>query len=435
PDFAIMTMDEGGLVTSWSAGAERLFGYMESEMLGQPAGLIFTPEDRANGAPQQEMRTALETDRALDERWHQRKDGSTIFVSGIMSSMRLGRLKGFAKIARDVTARKQEEASKSEALSSAVQDAAMAEQASHQKDEFLAVMSHELKHPLNLIQVNTQLLLASGETKNLPVAMKIGRTIQSCVRSQARIINDLMDISRAGMGKLKINASALYLEETLTSSFAWARDECEGKGIAFSADLSAEPLLVHADPVRIEQVVMNLLTNAVKFTGAGGSIRVHTQRQGEDAVLTVADTGRGIASQYLAEVFELYKQGGPQPSAGDGDGGMGIGLALARDIVGLHGGHLDAASPGPGLGATFTLRLPIHARTDFGGLDALEESTSLQGLRILHVDDSADTLDTFGMLLELEGVNVVPALGGREALRLAEATPALDLILSDLGMP
>ncbi|RZL29742.1 MAG: PAS domain S-box protein, partial [Rubrivivax sp.] len=181
PDFAIMTMDEAGLVTSWSAGAERLFGFTESEMLGKPSALIFTPEDRVNGAPQREMNTALETGRAVDERWHQRKDGSTIFVSGIMSPMRLGRLKGFAKIARDMTARRQEDTTRSEALNSAVQDAAMAEQASHQKDEFLAVMSHELKHPLNLIQVNTQLLLASAETKNLPVAIKIGRTIQSCV--------------------------------------------------------------------------------------------------------------------------------------------------------------------------------------------------------------------------------------------------------------
>jgi two-component system CheB/CheR fusion protein len=433
PDFAIMTMDEAGLVTSWSAGAERLFGYAESEMLGLPIAVIFTPEDRAAGMPEKEMSTALEAGRALDERWHQRKDGSTIFVSGIMSSMRLGRLKGFAKIARDVTAKRQEEASKSQALSSAVHGAAMAEQESHKKDEFLAVMSHELKHPLNLIQVNTQLLLASAETKNLPVAMKIGRTIQSCVRSQARIIDDLMDISRSRMGKLKINASAIYLDETLTSTLAWAREQCATKGIAFTIEPSNEPLLIHADPVRIEQVAMNLLTNAVKFTSAGGSIRVRTRLQGDEAVLTVADTGRGIASQYLSEVFELYKQGGLQPAPGDG--GMGIGLALARDIVGLHGGHLDAASPGAGLGATFTLRLPTHARTDFGAFDEIEAPTSLQGLRILYVDDSVDTLESFGALLGLEGVTVIAALGGHEALQLAEATPALDLILSDVGMP
>ncbi|RZL39365.1 MAG: response regulator, partial [Rubrivivax sp.] len=263
--------------------------------------------------------------------------------------------------------------------------------------------------------------------------IKIGRTIQSCVRSQARIIDDLMDISRSRMGKLKINASAIYLEETIIGSLAWAREQCKAKGIAFGIDLAPEALLIHADPVRIEQVAMNLLTNAVKFTGAGGSIQVRTLRDGDDAVLTVSDTGRGIASQYLTEVFELYKQGGLQPSPGDG--GMGIGLALARDIVSLHGGHLDDASEGPGLGATFTLRLPTHIRTDFGAFDALEESASLQGLRILYVDDSSDTLESFGQLLRLEGAVVIPALGAREALRQARAAPAIDLILSDVGMP
>ncbi|RYG88053.1 MAG: PAS domain S-box protein [Alphaproteobacteria bacterium] len=432
PDFAIMTMDEAGLVTSWSAGAERLFGHAESEMIGQSIAVIFTAEDRAAGMPQKEMSTALETGRALDERWHLRKDGTTIFVSGITSSMRLGRLKGFAKIARDMTAKRQEEASKSLALSSAVRDVAMAEQESHKKDEFLAVMSHELKHPLNLIQVNTQLLLASAETRDLPVATKIGRTIQSCVRSQARIIDDLLDISRARVGKLKINASEIYLEETLTASLAWAREQCEAKGISFTTDLSAEPLLVKADPIRIEQVAMNLLTNAVKFTSAGGSMHVSTKLQGDEAVLTVEDTGRGIASHYLAEVFELYKQGSQQASAG---GGMGIGLALARDIVELHGGHLAAASPGPGMGATFTLRLPMHTRTDFGALDAVDDAVSLQGLRILYVDDSVDTLESFSTLLSLDGAEVIPALGGREALQLVETTPALDVILSDVGMP
>ncbi len=433
PDFAIMTMDESGLVTSWSAGAERLFGYAEDEMLGQPIDLIFTPEDRAAGAPQQELSTALTSGRALDERWHLRKDGSRIFVSGIMSSMRLGRLKGFAKIARDMTAHKQEEANRSQALSFAVQDAAIAEEASLRKDEFLAVMSHELKHPLNLIQVNTQLLLSSPETRNLPAAMKIGRTIQSCVRSQARIIDDLLDISRSRMGKLKINASAIYLDETVMASLAWAREQCEVKGIVFNADLAPEPLLVHADPIRIEQVAMNLLSNAVKFTGAAGHITVRTARQGEDAVFMVKDSGRGIARQHLAEVFELYKQGSPQqPSDG---GGMGIGLALARDLVFLHGGALEAASPGPGMGATFTLKLPVHVRTDFGAFDQLEDSTSLQGLRILYVDDSQDTLETFAELLKLEGAIVTPALGGREALRLVQAAPGLDLILSDVGMP
>jgi two-component system CheB/CheR fusion protein len=433
PDFAIMTMDEGGILTSWSAGAERLFGYTEDEVIGQSVALIFTVEDRAAGAPQQEMRTAQTAGRALDERWYRRKDGSNIFVSGILSPMRLGRLKGFAKIARDMTDVQQQEANKSRALHSAIQDAAMAEQASNKKDEFLAVMSHELKHPLNLIQVNTQLLLASPETRNIPLALKIGRTIQSSVRSQARIIDDLLDISRMRMGKLKISAASIYLDETILGSLTWAREQCQAKGIAFHAELSPEPLLIHADPIRIEQVAMNILGNAVKFTGSGGSVTVRTALQGDEAVLTVHDTGRGIASHYLGEVFELYKQGAQRPVSGDG--GMGIGLALARQIVTLHEGHIEAASPGPGRGATFTLRLPAHSRTDFAALDTPDDSTPLAGLHILYVDDSVDTLETFGALLGFEGATVTTAMGGREALQLAQSGAAFDLILSDLGMP
>ena len=432
PDFAIMTMDEKGVITSWSAGAERLFGYSEGEVVGQPCDLIFTDEDRASGAPLQEMLTARENGRALDERWHRRKDGSTVFVSGIMSPMRLGRLKGFAKIARDMTTQKRDETNKLQALDSAVLYAAKAEEASSKKDEFLAVMSHELKHPLNLIQVNTQLLLASPETRAIPAVQKIGRTIERSVRSQARIIDDLLDISRSRMGKLKMNSASIYLEETVKASVAWAHEQCRVKGVDFREQISAESLLVHADPIRIEQVAMNLLSNAVKFTGPGGSISVRTERRGDEAVFSVEDTGRGIPEPLLSEVFELYKQGA-QPA--HGEGGMGIGLALARDIVALHGGQLGATSPGAGLGSVFTLRLPLHEPTDFSVFDSLEQSASLQGLRVLYVDDSIDTLSGFAELLGFEGAIVIAASSAREALDLAENSQPLDLILSDLGMP
>ncbi len=207
PDFAILTLDEQGRFTSWSSGAERLFGYADEEILGKSFEIIFTPEDRARGAPAAEMRQARENGRANDERWHLRKDGSRVFVSGIMTPMQRGRSNGYAKIARDMTARAQADSSRELALTSAVHEATAAAQASQLKDEFLAIMSHELKHPLNLIQVNAQLLLALPEASRLPAVVKVAETIQSTVKSQARIIDDLLDISRTRTGKLVLNTA------------------------------------------------------------------------------------------------------------------------------------------------------------------------------------------------------------------------------------
>ncbi len=300
PDVAILTADESGHLTSWSSGAERLFGFTEAELLGKPIDIIFTPEDREAGAPQAEMRTARQEGRALDERWHLRKDGSRIFVSGIMAPMRLGRLEGYAKIARDMTDRQQEETTRSLALNTAVSAATHATEASQLKDEFLAVMSHELKHPLNLIQLNAQLLVSLPEVKDLPSVRKIGRTIQQTVRSQARIIDDLLDISRMRTGKLVLNVSLLDLAKALHDSLNWAARQAKEKGVGFSVEPAGEPLLVRADPVRIEQVALNLLSNAVKFTPPRGHIAVRVAKDGDAALIEVADSGRGIAPDWMS---------------------------------------------------------------------------------------------------------------------------------------
>jgi two-component system CheB/CheR fusion protein len=434
PDFAILTLDEEGRVTSWSAGAEKVFGYSESEVLGQPSDLIFTPEDRAAGVPQKEMQTASTTGRALDERWHQRKDGSRVFVSGIMAPMRLGRLKGYAKIARDMTDRQQEEASRSLALTSAVSAADRAHQASQMKDEFLAVMSHELKNPLNLIQLNAQLLTALPEVQSLAAVLKIGHTIQQTVRSQARIIDDLLDLSRTRTGKLMLNVGPLYLAEALRDSLSWAAKQAAERKIGFSTDVTEEPLLVRADSVRIEQVALNLLSNAIKFTPAGGRITVRLDREGSDALLEVVDSGRGIPASSLADIFELFKQGEPQRSQEQG-GGLGIGLALVRALVELHGGRVSATSGGPGRGACFRVLLPLTTRSVFGDLDEAAPVASLEGLRILYVEDSPDALEMFSALLQMAGAEVWPAGSGDAALKLIEEGRVPDLVISDVGMP
>ncbi len=433
PDFAIMTTDEQGRFTSWSAGAHRLFGYAEAETLGQPIDIIFTPEDRDAGMPQLEMRRARDNGKANDERWHQHKDGTRVFVSGVMSPMRLGRARGFAKIARDITTRHQEEAWRSHALTLAVSDAANAAQASQMKDEFLAIMSHELKHPLNLIQVNTQLLQALPEVRELKAVHKIGRAIQNTVRSQARIIDDLLDISRTRTGKLVLQLGAVDLAEALQSSLEWAERNARDQGLHFDAQIAEQLLPVHADAARIEQIAMNLLSNAFKFTARGGRVGVSLDSQGEEAVLRVTDSGRGIRAEFLPHIFEMFKQDAASTTSRE-QGGLGIGLALVHDLVQLHGGSIAAESAGAGLGSTFTVRLPIHESSDFSPLDGPVEPDALQGLRILFVDDSTDTVESFAALLRFEGAKVLAATSAAQALELAGANE-LDLLVSDIGMP
>jgi two-component system CheB/CheR fusion protein len=432
PDFAIMTLDAGGEVTSWSEGAQRLFGFTEADMLGKPIDVIFVPEDRAAGAPAAEMRQARERGRAIDERWHQRKDGSRIFVSGIMSPMRLGRVQGYAKIARDMTAQQEQELSNSQALSTAVRNAASAKEANQLKDEFLAVMSHELKHPLNLIQVNAQLLLASEEAARSPALTRIGQTIQNTVRSQARIIDDLLDISRSRTGKLELKPLPLYVADALRPSLVWAAQQAAMKGVELREDLAVEPLLVAADPVRLEQIAMNLLSNAIKFTQPSGRVSVRLFGQDDLAVLEVTDTGRGIPGDFLPQVFELFKQ--EQSVTGRNEGGLGIGLALVRDLVKLHGGDVRAESDGEGHGARFTVHLPLHQRAHFGVRDEMVSADIWQGLRVLYVDDTADTLESFAMLLEIQGAVVTTASSGEAALAATEQD-TFDVIVSDVGMP
>jgi len=432
PGLAIMTMDEKGCFTSWSIGAKELFGYEETEVIGKSCAMIFTPEDRAGNVPEQEMREACETGQASDERWHLRKDGRRVFASGIIASMKLGHLQGFAKIARNMTASKQAESKRAAAVESALSSAARANAASDMKDEFLAVMSHELKHPLNLIQVSAQMLAAMPETQPHARVLKAARSIQTSVKAQARIIDDLLDLSRTRAGKLVLNLAPIYLNEALQGSLEWAATQATAKGITFELDAQDGSLLLDGDLVRVEQIAMNVLSNALKFTPSGGRIAVQLARDGEYAVLQVTDSGRGISAAFLPHVFELFKQAESHMTRQEG--GLGIGLALVDELVRLHGGRVAAASQGAGRGATFTVHLPLKHNSDFGAFHQLPVTSSLAGLRVLVVDDSADALEIFSELLRLEGAEVTSAGSGPLAIQCAERAE-FDLVISDIGMP
>ena len=422
-DFAILTVDEEGLITKWNLGAERIFGYKEKEIVGQPFSTIFTPEDRAAGVADEELRCASEEGRCMDERWHLRKDGSTFFCSGVITRLE-GKDGGFSQIARDMTESKTQQASRDELL-------AMEKQANELKDQFLAVMSHELKHPLNLIQVNTELLISQPEVRALPAVVRAGETIRLAVASQTKIIDDLLDLSRARTGKLTLRLAPVELNE-ITSLIATAVQDAAGKkGLTLKYECDADEVIAFCDRVRTEQIFWNLINNAIKFTPAGGSIRVQLTREAAFAKVTVTDTGQGIAAEFLPKVFGMFAQAPHQPSSSNT--GLGVGLTLVRDLSVAQGGKVLAESAGLNKGAAFTVWLPL-AKSKPLDKKVPVSTGNFKGLQILAVDDMIDLLEPFAALLRLEGASVDIATSGQQALELLDGK-SYDLLISDIGMP
>ncbi|NRR33324.1 PAS domain S-box protein [Oxalobacteraceae bacterium] len=432
-DYAIITTNREGLITSFNSGAERMFGYTEDELLGKPDDIIFTPEDRELGVPQDEKQRAREDGRAEDERWHLRKDGSRFYCSGVMTPLADGEFYGYAKIGRDLTGRLEQEKQRAEQLSREQLKLAEAESANALKDEFLAIMSHELKHPLNLIHLNAELLLRIPEIKQSPLAAKAADTIRGAANSQAKIINDLLDLSRLNTGTMTLATRDLDLRDTLASLVDLLRSGPTAAALSFSTAFCEQAVVVRADPLRIEQVIWNLLDNAIKFTPAGGAVAVSLRMEENFARIDVSDTGRGIAADFLPAIFDLSGQGTAVIKRGSN--GLGIGLALVRQIMGLHGGRVSASSAGIGLGAQFSIWLPLAKAHLPGGNGAEPEGGSaISGKRLLVVEDNVDALDSFRTLLEMSGAEVAATTDPFDALSLLDRQ-RFDLVISDIGMP
>jgi two-component system CheB/CheR fusion protein len=430
-DFAIITTDEEGLITTWNAGAQRIFGYAEDEMLRQPMATIFTAEDRARGIPEGEMRRALELGRAEDERWHLRKDGSRFFCSGVTTPLDLSTGRGFAKIARDMTGTKQHELAQEHRLLKEKKASLSAQMANELKDRFLAVMSHELKQPLNLIQMSAELLVHLPAAATDPAVQRVGDTIKRAVASQTRIINDLLDLSRIRTGKLRLNRVAVNLGELVQSAAQAALSSAGGKRIALQVDCE-DGVVCDGDRVRIEQIAWNLLSNAVKFTPEGGRISARVSTEDGFGRLTVSDTGCGIAAEFLPHVFGMFNQA--DSDTGPSNGGLGIGLALVQELARAHGGRVEVRSPGVGQGAEFSVWLPRMGASIPAPAEPPTAEVDLHGWRVLAVDDYADALAPFAEVLRLEGATVDVAQSARRGLELLEAN-RYDLLVSDLGMP
>jgi signal transduction histidine kinase len=312
-----------------------------------------------------------------------------------------------------------------------------AEAANRAKDEFLAVVSHELRTPLNAILGWTSLLLQNDGSDDLGTTRRALETVERNARAQTQLIDDLLDISRIISGKLRLHVQRVALAPVVDAAVDAVRFAAESKGVHLEADLRGLAVEVTGDAERIQQVVWNLLANAIKFTPPGGRVVVRVEPRPKEVVIRVEDTGSGIPEAFLPYVFDRFRQADSSPTRAKG--GLGLGLAIVRHLVELHGGSVYAESDGEGKGATFGVSLPRAALAPAVlpralSVAPIEASSDLAGLRVLVVDDELDGREMLGEMLRRHGVEVAAAGSAAEAYELFRASPP-DVLVSDLGMP
>ncbi|OWY67925.1 histidine kinase, partial [cyanobacterium TDX16] len=412
-EYAIFMLDPNGIFASWNVGSERMLGYQEAEIIGQPFARIFTSEAIQQGLPAQVLQMAIAEGFSRENRWHIRKDGTYIWTHCIITVLRdeNGNLRGFAKIMQDITQRKLAEEEREELLLREQAARAEAEAANRAKDDFLAVVSHELRTPMTAI-VGWAGMLQTGMLDEGRAALAM-ETIERNATLQMQLIEDLLDISRIVRGDISLNFDRVDLARVITAAIEVVEPTANEKAIALEfmreSGKRAEGAegeknthhapLVWGDSERLQQVVWNLLSNAIKFTPEGGRVEVRlTQGSREQrsrgaeeqrrleatpdshsptpdspnyAQIQVTDTGIGISPEFLPYVFDRFRQA--DSTSVRSNKGLGLGLAIARHLIELHSGTIRVDSPGRGQGTTFTIELPISERVS-GAREAEEEN-------------------------------------------------------------
>ncbi len=439
-NYAIFAVDLQGQATTWNEGVERVLGWSREEFIGLPIENLFAPEDIARGLHRRELQRAAEEGSATSDQWLRRKDGSPFFATGMTSRVvdSMGHVAGFSKVLRDRTAWKFAQDERDKLLESERKARQDAEAANRLKDEFLATLSHELRSPLNAIVGWVHVLRRRSEAS--PEIARGLEVIERNARAQTQIVNDLLDMSRIMTGKVRLNPRLMSLQRIVSVALDAIRPAAEAKGIRLAAELDPSADRIRGDPNRLQQVLWNLLTNAVKFTPSGGSVRVASARDDSHVELSVHDSGVGIAGAFLPFVFDRFRQA--DASTTRTFGGLGLGLSIVKNLVELHGGSVRGTSPGEGQGSTFCVRLPLPpadaaegpaARASWLPPPPLESLPKLTGIAALVVDDEADSLVFSGRLLEECGARVLLAVDAQQALD-ALRTEHVDILVSDIAM-
>ncbi len=352
-DYGIFYLDTSGVIMSWNEGAERIKGYRANEIIGQHFSIFYPETEQILGKPRRELEIAADVGRFEEEGWRIKKDGSRFWSNVVITALRdaEGRLVGFAKVTRDLTERRETQRREIENA----RRAAEAEAANRAKSGFLAAMSHELRTPLNAIGGYADLLLAGVAGAMTAQQQEYIERLQRSQKHLLGIVSDLLNYSRIEAGQLTYDIADVVMQSAMSSVAGMVRPQANAKGLQLEERECPPDLIVRADRQKLEQILLNLLSNAIKFTEPGGSIVVQCERQGPDIAVIVTDTGVGIPTDKLEDIFEPFVQVGRGLTTPHE--GTGLGLAISRDLARAMKGNISVNSA-LGQGATFTLTLP-----------------------------------------------------------------------------
>jgi PAS domain S-box-containing protein len=416
----IYTHDLSGRLTSWNRAGERITGYRADEIQGMNIASLVAA-DCIERARRMIARKVIEGGRTAYELDIFTKDGRRLTVE---ISSRLARRPGEAPhvqgVARDVTERKLAE----QAL----------KEADRKKDEFLAILAHELRNPLAPIRNALQILKMADD--NAAVAKEMREMMERQVQQMVRLVDDLFDVSRITRGTFELRMERVDLAAVAATAVETSRPSIEAAKHRLTVTMPSQPVYVEGDSTRLSQVVANLLNNSAKYTPEGGQIGLAVETEDGHVVVRIRDNGLGIPAEMLSRVFEMFTQ--VNRTAQGGQGGLGIGLTLARNLIVMHGGTVEALSEGPGKGSEFVVRMPLAELSTLATEPTVSKELAPEGAtdshRVLVVDDNIDAAESLGKMLRLMGNQVRTAHDGLSALEAA-ANFIPEVVLLDIGLP
>lgn len=434
-DYAIYMLGPDGRISQWTSAAERIKGYTAAEIVGQPFATFFTASDRAHGEPERELQAAREIGRTERCGWRVRKDGSLFWADEIITAVHdsTGALVGYAKVTRDSSERRRADIERERLLQ-------QANDSNRLKDEFLSTVSHELRTPLNAVLGWMQLIRVRPPVpERLHEALGV---VERNARTLARLIEDLLDVSRIASGTMRLTLEPVSLAGPLGAAVETVRPLAEHKGIELDIrhDLATDVLM--ADATRLQQVFGNLLANAVKFTPSGGRIAVSTLTTRDSIEVTVQDSGAGIDADFLPHVFERFRQA--DTGHRGNHAGLGLGLSIVKQLIELHGGDVVLTSDGPGRGTLARVRLPRRceeqasdehtAGASISSPAAARSGARLDGMSIVVVDDNDDSRRLLDLALTAQGAQVTLAASAADGLTAVHRWRS-HVVLADLALP
>jgi PAS domain S-box-containing protein len=424
-DYALFVLDPQGRIATWNAGAEHIKGYRAEEVVGQHFSIFYQRAEVAAGKCERELEIATREGSFHEEGWRVRKDGTLFWAHVIITALRDDgkELVGFAKITRDLTDRIGAEEQKLRL--------ARSQEGERRKDEFLAVIGHELRNPLSPMATAIHLI----KTKGAPGCEHEVDVLERQLTQLTRLLDDLMDVSRTLRENVTIDAQPIEISAVLKRALDVSASHFTASNHTLSVDVPERGLVVSADVQRMTQVFGNILNNAAKYTDPGGRISIRAFRDGPSIAVSIRDTGRGIERLNQTRVFDLFTQG--ERGLDRRGGGLGVGLAIAKEFVDRHGGHIAIESEGVDQGSTFTVRLPRYAVMDTPlsfSVQKVPTADSVSSRRVLVVDDNEDGAQLIRLALMQLGHIVEIAFDGQSGLTRAESFKP-DIVFLDIGLP